>query len=432
MSMTMDNVGLAVHGGPKAVTVEPRENWPVPVDEIEAAVVDLVRRNVYSGDWQQTYFPFEKAFAEYVGAKYCVAQNNGTSTLAAAYFAAGVGPGDEVIHPAFTWVCSISPAVHLGAKPVFCEIDPKTLVIDPIDVERRITPRTRAITAVHLHGNVCDMDALMEIARKHNVFIIEDCSHSHGAEWDGKKVGTIGHVGCFSMQGDALTGKPVPAGEGGILTTNDSHLFDRVLAYCHLNRPGVVDQMADPTYKALGETVLGLKFRAHPFALAVAGVWLKSLDDRNAKKAAYRQKIYDALADVPGLYPVDTPAKARPAGFYGGMYMLYEPSELGGLPVGEFVEALRAEGVDTHHRGYGVTHLYPWFAKGFDMYDGRGIAQPMWGDYAGYQPGSLPVSEETILNRIVGMPTFIEETPGYSDQVIDALQKVASHYAKAR
>lgn len=92
----------------------------------------------------------------------------------------------------------------------------------------------------------------------------------------------------------------------------------------------------------------------------------------------------------------------------------------------------RAEGVNTHHRGYGVTHLYPWFAHGFDMYDGRDIPQPMWGEYVGYKLGSLPVSEETILNRIIGMPTYIDETPGYSDQVIAALKKIANNFAAAK
>ncbi len=429
MSVIIDKgIDVAINGGAKAVTVEPKENWPVPVNEIEAAVVDLIRRGAYSGDWENTYFAFENEFADYVGAKYCVGQNNGTSTLHTAYFAAGVGPGDEVIHPAFTWICSIAPAVHLGARPVFCEIDPETLVIDPADVERKITPRTRAITAVHLHGNICDMDALMSIAKKHDLFVIEDCSHVHGAEWDGKKVGTVGHLGCFSMQGEPPAGKPLPVGEGGVLVTNDQHLFDRVLLHCHLNRPGVTDQISNPEYARLGETVLGLKFRAHPFALAIARVFLKSLDYRNNRKAAYRQKIYDALADIPGLDPVVTHPKSKPGGFYGGMYMIYRPAELGYLPVEEFVQALRTEGVDTTHRNYGVTHLLPFFADGFDMYDGRYKSGPTWGDYPGYKPGSLPVTEDVVLNRLVGMPTFIEETPGYSDQVIAALRKVTSHY----
>ena len=431
MSIVADQTtGLAINGGPKAVTVEPRENWPVPTEEIESAVVDLIRRGSYSGDWEKTYFPFEKECAEYFDVEYCVAQNNGTSTLHSAYYAAGVGPGDEVIHPAFTWICSIAPVFHLGARPVFCEIDPETLVMDPADVEKRITPKTRAITVVHLHGNVCDMDALMEIARKHDIFVIEDCSHSHGAEWDGKKIGAVGHIGCFSMQGEFPSGKPLPAGEGGFITTNDQNLIDRVLLYCHLNRPGVSSQISNPAYSKLGDTVLGLKFRAHPFALAVARIFLKSLDYRNGQRAAYRERIYDALADIPGLDPVKTHPKSKPAGFYGGMYMIYRPDELGYLPVTEFVDILKAEGVDTHHRGYGVTHLLPLFADGFDMYEGRDFPGPLKDGYTGYKPGSLPATEDVILNRLVGMPTFIQETYGYSDQVITALEKVTSHFAK--
>ena len=420
---------LAVNGGPMAVTIEPRENWPVPVGEIEAVVTDLIRRGAYSGDWEETYFAFEREFAGYIGTKHCAAQNTGTSALYAAYFAAGVGPGDEVLHPAYTWIGGISPAVQLGARPVFCEIDPETLMIDPADVQRRITPRTRAITAVHLHGNLCDMDALMAIGRRHDICVIEDVSHSHGAQWDGKKAGTIGHIGCFSLQGGSPHGKPLPAGEGGIVVTDDQHLFDRVLLCGHINRPGVTSEIRNPEYSRLGDTLLGLKYRAHPFALAVARVFLKSLDSRNERKAAYRQNIYDALADIPGLDPVQTYPKSKPAGFYGGMYMIYRPEQLGNLPVQEFVSILRAEGVDTSHRNYGVTHLLPLFADGFDMYDGRGVGGPLSGDYPGYKPGSLPVTEDVVLERLVGMPVFVEETPGYSDQVIVALRKVCARHS---
>ena len=159
--------------------------------------------------------------------------------------------------------------------------------------------------------------------------------------------------------------------------------------------------------------------------MATGSVMLDSLDYRNAQRANYRDKIYAALADLQGVDPVRTYSKSKPAGFYGGMLMLYRPEQLGGLSVDKFLAALSAEGIDMSHRGYPLTHQLEIFAKGFDMF-GKGTG-PLSGDYPGYSKGSLPVTEE-VHNRILGMPTFIEEEPGYSDQVIAAFQKVVSQY----
>jgi dTDP-4-amino-4,6-dideoxygalactose transaminase len=308
---------------------------------------------------------------------------------------------------------------------VFCEIDPKNLTIDPADMERRITSRTKAVSVVHMHGNVCDMDAIMAIADRHGLAVIEDCSHSVGAEWDGRKIGSIGCIGCFSMQGDPLNGKPVAAGEGGLIATNRRDLYERILFFAHLNRARLEDTFSDPLYRQMAPTNSGLKFRPHPWAMAAALIMLESLDERNARRRQYRNKIYDALSGSPGIEPLCDHPKATPAGFYGGMHFIYRPADFGGLPVGPFVKALQAEGVPIY-RNYELTHRLRIFAEGFDLY---GRAGPLTGDYPGYRQGSLPVTEN-IHSRIIGMPTFIRETPRYSDQVIAALKKVIAGYAK--
>ena len=313
----------------------------------------------------------------------------------------------------------------MGATPVFCEIDPERLVIDPADMERRITPRTKAVSIVHLYGNVCDMDAIMDIARKHNIAVIEDCSHCHGAMWDGKKLGSIGDIGCFSMQGDPLTGKPLPSGEGGLAVTNNQEMFQRMLLISHLNRGGLAEELTNPEYAAFAPTNLGLKFRSHPWAMALGLVMLDSLDERNEKRFQYRSKIFDALQDMPGIEPVKSYPKADPRGFYGGMHMLYKPEQLSNLPIERFIEAMKAEGVNMSHRGYGLTHRLNLFAKGYDIY-GKGTGPLVSEDYPKYPAGSLPISEEAH-ERILGMPTFIDETPGSSDQIIAAFKKVTSN-----
>lgn len=425
MSASATDPRLAIRGGPQAVTVPPRERWQPPNERIKELIGKMIDEGAYSVAGAYIPLEFEKRFADYLGIKYCHGLDHGTSALWSAYYAVGVGPGDEVLHPCYTWICSIAPAVHMGARPVFCEIDPERLVIDPADMERRITPRTRAVSIVHLYGNVCDMDAIMDIARRHNIAVIEDCSHCHGAEWDGKKLGTIGDIGCFSMQGGPIGGKPVPGGEAGLAVTNDHHLHERMLLFGQLNRRGLEDEVTDPEYRGFLPTNLGLKFRPHPWAMAVGLILMDSLDERNERRFRYRQKIYDALEEIPGVSPLKSYPKAKPAGFYGGMHMMYHPEELGGLPVQRFLEAVRAEGVNMSHRGYELTHRLKLFAEGYDIY-GKGSG-PLTGDYPGYPEGSLPISEEAH-GRILGMPVFIDEEPGYSDGVIEAFRKVTHQY----
>ena len=425
MSNDIESEQLAILGGPRAVTVPARENWQPPNGRIKELIGQMVDQGAYSVAGAYIPKQFEDAFREYIGSQYCFALDHGTSALWAAYYAVGVGPGDEVLHPCYTWICSIAPAVHMGARPVFCEIDPERLVIDPADMERRITPRTKAVSIVHLYGNVCDMDAIMAIARKHDIAVIEDCSHCHGAEWDGKKLGTIGDIGCFSMQGGPIGGKPVPGGEAGIAVTNNRDYFERMLLFSQLNRVGLLQELTNPEYRAFAPTNLGLKLRAHPFAMAIGLILMESLDERNAWRSAYRQKIYDGLSDLPGVRALQSYPKAKPAGFYGGMHMMYHPEELGGLPVQRFIEAMQAEGVDMHHRGYELTHRLKLFAEGYDIY-GKGVG-PLVGDYPGYPAGSLPISEEAH-GRILGMPVFTQEEPGYSDGVIAAFRKVTAQY----
>jgi dTDP-4-amino-4,6-dideoxygalactose transaminase len=420
----MPKEDLAIFGGPKSVLKDPSEGWQVPLERIKDAVCGMIDDGIWSQSGSGLPLELERRFAEYIGSEHCLCQHNGTSTLWAAYYAVGVRRGDEVLHPCYTWICSIAPAVHMGARPVFCEIDPETLLIDPEDMERRITPRTRAVSVVHMYGHVCDMDRIMEIAEKHGIAVIEDASHCHGAEWDGRKAGSIGDVGCFSMQGGPPGGKPIPAGEAGFVVTDRRELYERILLFCHLNRGGVTEDFTNPDFMEMASTNLGLKFRTHPWATAAAMVLFDSLEYRNEKMLEYVMKIHDALEGIQGIDPVKIIPKSKPAGFYGGLHMLYRPGELGDLPVERLLEALEAEGLDMSHRGYGLTHRLKLFADGFDIYGDGG---PLTGDYQGYPEGSLPISEE-VHNRILGMPVFIEEPPGYSEQVIRGLRKVTENY----
>src|SRR5687767_12796929 len=225
---------LAILGGQPAITLDQTEaaRWPL----IEAEETAAVQEVLASGELSTSPVArqLEAEFAAYHGVRYALSANNGTAALHAAFFALGVGPGDEVISPAATYWATAVPVLNCGAIPVFADVDPETLCIDPSDVERRISPRTKAIVVMHAGGMPCEMDALLEIARRHGLRVVEDASHAHGALYKGRKVGTFGDVAAFSLQ----TSKLCPAGEGGILLTDDEAILRRATALGHYERLG--------------------------------------------------------------------------------------------------------------------------------------------------------------------------------------------------
>jgi len=417
---------LANHGGPKAVTVETRELWKRPVEEEKEAVCELIDRGFLSGSGTGLPKEFEEEFRQYIGCKYCISLDHGSSALAAAFYAVGVGPGDEFITPSAGYLGTYCGALHMGARPVFCEIDPKSLLMDPADVEKRITPRTKAIVPIHLNGRICDLDGLMHISQKYGIPIIEDACHVHGAEWDGKKIGNVGHITCFSLQGVLPGGKPVCGGEGGIFCTNNREYYERQLIYCHLHRVGVLDELTNPEYKRLDSELLGWKWRAHPLALAIARVALKSLDYRNQKRREHRKKLFDGISPLAGVEPTYDYPKATPAGFYGGIKLIYNPEELDGLPIEKFLQALKAEGVPVGSRGFGhLEHLRSIYTRGFDLWgNNRG---PLGADFKRYKRGDFPISER-MHERVFTLPAYIEPPDGLIDQIIAAFEKVTKNY----
>ncbi|MFQ5808843.1 MAG: DegT/DnrJ/EryC1/StrS family aminotransferase [Armatimonadota bacterium] len=417
---------LAILGGSPAVTISSAEQWKRPVEREKELVCELIEQGAVSGAGAGLPLEFEEEFREFIGCKYCLSIDHGSTALHSALWAAGVGPGDEVIAPTAGYLGSYCGALHLGAIPVFCEIDPKTLLMDPADVEKRITERTRAIIPIHMCGRPCDMDALLGLAEKHNITVVEDAAHAHGSEWDGKKIGNVGHVACFSLQGNDPGGKPVSGGEGGIVCTNDRELYERQLVFCHLHRTGVVEELTLPEHSNLDSQVLGLKWRAHPLALALAKVSLSTLVYRNERRRQNRAMIFDGLREVPGIDPVQDYPKARPAGFYGGWRIIYNPDELDGLPVKRFVEAVQAEGAPVSGPGLGhMEHLRMIYTKGFDIWgDNR---HPLNQNFKPHKLGDFPISEG-LRERVLRLPAYIEPRDGFLEQYVEAFGKVAENY----
>ena len=419
------------------------DTWHQVGEEEARAVYEMTIRNELSGV-SETVREFEETWRERHGTRFALTLTNGTAALHSAMFAVGVGPGDEVICPTYTWMGSITPALTLMATPVFCEVDPRTLLIDAADVRKRITPRTKAIVAVHLWGNVCDMDTLMALSAETGVPIIEDCSHAHGATYKGVPCGSIGQVGAWSLQGN----KPLSGGEGGVLATDDSTLFERACLLGQVNRS--VDVSGDTRYGHLPPMGLGVKFRAHPLAIGIAAVQLKKLDTLNRKRRAYIQEISDGLAQIPGLSPVDTYEGAEPAGFFG-FPLRYDATEMHGLPAPIFAEALRKEGVLANNNPYPLLvgdsaplfsgtlpmnsnpypllHTLPLFTAGLDIYtEARGAlcTGEMGGDFEPYRPGDLPVTEK-ICSELIFLPMLTEPVTGATSGILEAIRKVSAH-----
>lgn len=426
---------LAILGGAPAVTAERLDRWEGMTDEMVAEVKKTVASGQVWTEGQRLAREVETAFAEWIRADFAVSQHNGTSTLWSSYFALGVGPGDEVIHPNFTWICSVAPTYYLGARPVFCDLDPRTFLLDPGDLEQRITPKTKAIVAVHWGGNVCDMAGIMEVANRHGIPVVEDCSHAHGARFDGKCVGTIGAMGAFSFQGVPGGGKPVSGGEAGMVTTMDRYLYERVLVFAHGGRAGLVNEVQDPRHKELGRFGLGMNFRAHPLGLAIARVQLSRVQEQNEKRLTYVQALNKGLEEIPGIDPLFIYPNAEPAGWYSGLQARYRPEDLGGLSREKYCEALQAEGVRVGSgavvpdragiSGHQPYHMMPLFARGFDLYThGRG---PLWEGYEGYAPEDFPQSREALA-RMLKLPVLTEPEDGVVDQFLEGFRKVGAHY----
>jgi len=328
-----------------------------------------------------------------------------------------------VICPVNTWICSIAPALLLGAKPVFCDIDPETLMIDPVDMRAKITGKTRCICAVHLWGNVCDMDAVLAVANEYRIPVVEDCSHAHGARYKGRMCGAIGQVGAWSLQGS----KPISAGEGGVLATDDVDVFERACLVGQVNRIAGID-LVGARYEELQPLGLGMKFRAHPIGIGIATVQLRRLPELNQRRAAYISAVEQGLSDIPGLRPIKVYDGAERAGFYG-FPVIHEPEKMGGLSTDDFVKAANEKGLKVNRTGYPNLHDLPLFVKGFDIFTRNRGPLCAGEGYKGYQQGDFP-NAELAKARTIFLPVLSDPIPEAARVVLDVLHQVASRARK--
>jgi dTDP-4-amino-4,6-dideoxygalactose transaminase len=330
---------LAIDGGPPVRTT-PFPAWPIYDEREERNLLEVLRSGLW-GIGGTKVAEFERRFAAYQAAAVGVCVPNGTLALQMALDALGIGPGDEVITTPYTFIATASAALQQGAIPVFVDIDLDTYNLDPGLIEAAITPRTRAIVPVHLAGRPCDMDAIMAIAARNGLRVLEDACQAWGAEWRGRKVGVIGDLGCFSFQ----SSKNVSAGEGGIVVTNDAELGELCWS---LHNVGRVRQGAWYQHELIGGNL-----RMSEWQAAVLLAQLERLPEHAVRREANARYLAEALSEVTGVTPL--PFDERITAHAHHLFISrYDPAAFGGHPRDEFVAALRAEGIDTASVGYTV------------------------------------------------------------------------------
>lgn len=328
---------------------------------------------------------FERAFAEYIGTKHAVATSNGTTALFTALLAHGIGPGDEVITTPFTFLASVNAILYAGATPILLDID-ESFNLNTNLIERSITPRTRAILPVHLYGQPCDLDALMDLAHRHDLAVIEDACQAHGAEFGGQRVGSFG-TGCFSFYAT----KNMTTGEGGMLTTNN----DDIAARARL----LINHGMMTRYKHEG---LGYNFRMTEMAAALGREQLKKLDRFNSRRIETAEYYSERLTPLAGLQlPAIFPNRTH-------VFHQYTIRVTPNFPLtrADFVNAL-------HQRGIGAEIYYPLPVHLQDAVKGKAWAQE-----------SHPRAEEAA-REVVSLPVHPLVSDGEREYIVDTIRALA-------
>jgi dTDP-4-amino-4,6-dideoxygalactose transaminase len=351
----------AILGG-KPVRTEPFPSWPVSDEKDERALVEVLR----SGQWYRgsgkMVDRFEEAYAKLTGAKHCIATANGTSSLITALHAAGVEAGDEVLLPPYTFIATANAVLMLNALPVFVDTDPETFQIDPARIEAAITEHTRAILPVHLGGSSVDLDAILPLARKHKLAVVEDACQAHLAEWRGRKVGTHGDAGCFSFQAS----KNLNSGEGGAILTADGDLAERCFSF-HNNsfgRPPV----------APSRMARGANLRMTEFQGALLLSQMARLEEQAARRDENAKYLTSLLKEIPGIVPARMYEGCTRNAYH--LYLFrYQKERFAGLSRASFLKSLGAEGIGASS-GYSPLNKEPFLKATLQSRGFRAIYSP--------------------------------------------------------
>ena len=377
----------AILGG-QAVHQSDWPDWPIwKPEEDEERLLKVIRSGVWSRDDVVT--EFENTWAETVGAQSCLTTVNGTNALIASLVNLGVGAGDEVILPPYTFIACPQSILQAGAIPVFVDTDPETFQIDAEKIEQKITPRTKAIMPVHLAGLPADMIRIMEIAEKHDLYVVEDACQAWLAEIDHKQVGTYGHAGCYSFQNS----KNIPIGEGGAIVSDDEAFIDKCYTYHNYGRAhgAIREQMGS------GFVMSGSKLRMAEYQAAIGLAQLKRFQEQTDTRSENAAFLKSQLEQIPGILPYKFNPKVTRASFHLFPFR-YKKEEFQGLSREGFLKALRAEGVPCSD-GYSPLNTQPFIKYAFESKNFQKMYPSYMLDYDSYLERNRCPENDRLCNE---------------------------------
>jgi len=365
--------------------MKPRIHYTKPsITELEVRYAADAAANGWGEKCYEYINRFEEAFKTHLGVKFAIATSSCTGALHMGMAALGIGPGDEVIMADTNWIATASPIVHLGAKPIFVDILPDSWCLDPVHVERAITPRTKAIVAVHLYGNLCDMDALLAIGERHGLPVIEDAAEAIGSVYHGKRAGSMGQFGAFSFHGT----KTLTTGEGGMFVTNDPDMYERVLTLSNHGR-------ARGQVKQFWPDVVGFKYKMSNIQAAIGCAQLERIDELISRKRDIFAFFREGLSALKGVA-----LNPEPSGQINGVWMptvVFDPATT-------------------------VTREILQAAFNAENIDARVFFHPL---------SSLPMFEERKLNRLAwDIPGRAINLPSFHDMRLADQERVVAVIAK--
>ena len=401
---------LAIDGGAK---VFPEDfslgNWPPVYPETAEKLSKLYMSQKWSF-YGAIELAFSANFAKYHDARFGTFMVNGTTTLETALKALGVGPGDEVIVPAWTWLATGMAPLYVGATPVFVDGEKDTFCMDPAAFEAAITPRTKAVIPVHLFGSVADLDRICAIARKHGIKVVEDCAHAHGAKWNGKGVGSFGDVGSFSFQ----QSKIMTAGEGGLCTTNDEALFDLIGRYSHIGY-ALGNKQGKPSAPPPVD-LDSRNYRCTEFQALILQDQLDHLEEDSRRRQANADYLHAELGKIPGL-STQAPGRCATMQSYYVYGITVDPAMLKpGKTRDDVIAAVAAEGAPGIFAGWGAI----------------ACRQRLWNvSPSRYRIESSEVVEEIIRNRVIltGIQ-WLNGSRTNCEKLVEAFRKVMAEFVK--
>lgn len=417
---------LAINGGRQAIQREqPHDEWPITTEE------EVERINEYCAEGRPKAFygrsdlfaNFEDRFANYHDAEYSVLTNTGTSALNSAFFALGLEPGDEVIAPTYTFLATVTPIFQQDGQPVFADSRPDTGLLDPESVRAQVTDDTEAIVVTHMWGHPVDMDPILEIAAEHDLAVVEDCAHAHGATYKGRPVGTLGDIGCFSLGSTKL----VSGGELGIVLTDDPELRDRISLHGHFGLRAH-QEVESEFYAQFTDVGYGQNYRPHPLAVVQAEVQFDRMEEWMDTRQEHLENLTNALADVPGVDPPVTREYVEHGAYHGYIPQFVPEDFKYDISLEQYAAVLRAEGAEIELFEI-ILHTKPFFGTYEDGYYGRGTPPEHWRKHKRiYDEGDFPGAETYSENRMA-LPRFTHGDAELVRQYVDAFEKVAENPA---